>query len=224
MVVWKLLTVSAIFGILTAILFSYIIYDNLHGGTTDMTFRGTVTDGNGDPIPGAIVLLVEENLTTTTDGQGRFNFTDLSSGTITVHFNATGYRDLNYLFTLWPEGYTATPEIEKDFTMDVYTKENPDSHEIDESMGNDLYMFPTLFMIFSTITFVGGIFARKLVHWRSCVFAGVAGIISWGLFVSTILCIFVIIILFNTRYAFRKGDPHMSKQPEQRSDDTDPKK
>jgi hypothetical protein len=59
---------------------------------------GTVTDDADppEPIPGAAVALVDLLLSATTDGRGRFVFTNLapSAGTLTLRAAATGYREL----------------------------------------------------------------------------------------------------------------------------------
>ncbi|MGH7556736.1 MAG: TonB-dependent receptor domain-containing protein [Gemmatimonadota bacterium] len=55
------------------------------------TIRGRVTvEGDGDPIGGAAVRLVELDLETTTDAEGRFTFRDVRTGTYTLEVEALG--------------------------------------------------------------------------------------------------------------------------------------
>jgi hypothetical protein len=60
------------------------------------TFRGVVVDKlHGDPLPGAIVLMVDENKGTLTDALGRFTFADVELGPQLIAVKQYGYAEVN---------------------------------------------------------------------------------------------------------------------------------
>lgn len=58
----------------------------------DGSFSGTLLDASGSPIATALIRLVEADVTTTTDSEGRFHFDGLAPGDYTVEVNHLGYE------------------------------------------------------------------------------------------------------------------------------------
>ena len=198
----KLLILSAVLGVLTAILVFYVFHLSLSGGFDDMTMDGRVTDADGNPVEGAEVRLMKKNITTTTDAEGRFSFRELESGTHTLRIYTQGYRVIYYRFTLMPEGISET-DNKKDFTLHKVSGNNTSEEKIDDSIENGIYTFPTFIIICSTISFLGGIAVRKRKYYAFCVLSSIVGIFSFGLgIVSPIFSIVAFVILLRSRYAF----------------------
>ena len=200
--VWKLLLISAILGILTALISYYSLVIFLDGGFEDMELYGSVSDPEGQPIDNATVTIMGSGLNATTDPGGQYHLSGLESGTHTVRIQAEGYYTRYYTFTLLPEG-GSSERVRRDFILqDEGTGTGP-LKNVDESVDKGIYFVPGLMMICGTISFLGALSARKFRHRTFCVMSAVAGIFSFGLIiVSPILCILAIVILNRTRYAF----------------------
>jgi len=186
-----------------AILFFYTLSFSNNGGY-EVELEGQVLDPQGRPIEGAEVKIIDINLSRTTDKSGEYNFTNLGSGTYTIQVTAEGFRTLNIKLTLWADDFLSAQKVEKTFTLRPVSGDKKGPENVDESIGNEIYLAPTIFIIASTISFLGGILARMKKYWRFCVLAAFFGIFSIGfIVVSPILNILAMVILLRTRYAFR---------------------
>lgn len=197
--VWKLLIISAVLGLFTSIVFFLFFNLTFSGGLEEMTIEGKVVDEQGKPISNATLTILDENLTDTTDERGRYEIGNISTGTHELRVHAEGYSILHYRFTLadWSQ-------YDEDFTLENASVDSK-TIEVDDSMGDEMYSIPTLMIVSSTIAFLGGITARRRRYWAFCVIASVAGIFSLGMiFVSPVLSIAAMVILFRTRDAYRK--------------------
>lgn len=56
------------------------------------TLSGIINDHNNQPVPGANIKLLEKNLTTVTDGNGNFQFTDVENSTYHFVITAIGFE------------------------------------------------------------------------------------------------------------------------------------
>lgn len=197
--VWKLLIISAVLGLFTSIVFFLFFNLTFNGGLEEMTIGGTVVDEQGKPISNTTLTILDENLTDITDERGRYEIGNISTGTHELRVHAEGYTILHYRFTLadWSE-------YDEDFTLENASGDSK-TIEVDDSMGDEMYSIPTLMIVSSTIAFLGGITARRRRYWAFCVMASIAGIFSLGMiFVSPVLSIAAMVILFRTRYAYRR--------------------
>ncbi|MBI5917698.1 MAG: TonB-dependent receptor [Bacteroidetes bacterium] len=70
------------------LLFSALVF-------SQSSLNGRVTDGQGNPLPGASVLLLETRQGTVADGQGNYNLVALESGTFTVRVTFVGYGQVS---------------------------------------------------------------------------------------------------------------------------------
>ncbi len=74
------------------------------------TVQGTVTDENGQPLPGATVLLVGSSTGDATDVDGRYSFTSTRTGQVTLEASFVGYSASREVVTL--SGGTVTQNFE----------------------------------------------------------------------------------------------------------------
>ena len=58
-----------------------------------LAIEGIIVGGSQEPLVGALVKVVETGESTATDGQGRFRFASLASGTYTLSMSFLGYTD-----------------------------------------------------------------------------------------------------------------------------------
>jgi TonB-linked SusC/RagA family outer membrane protein len=66
------------------------------GGAVTYHFKGTITDAkNQEPIPGATIVIVNQNLGTATDRNGKYDFTaKLKPGDYQIAFSTVGYKTI----------------------------------------------------------------------------------------------------------------------------------
>lgn len=58
-----------------------------------ISLQGQVTDNQGAEIPGAVITLKPSGKVTTSDEQGKYRFTGLTSGTISINVHSIGFKD-----------------------------------------------------------------------------------------------------------------------------------
>lgn len=207
----KFLIISAILGIVTGLIFSYAFYVTFNGQFEDLTLEGTVRDIQGDPIEGVNITLVDGNRTIATDHNGKYTLEDLDSGTHDIRITAEGYRTVNYRFTLVSDGFSSSTT--KDFTLKTNTGNATDDQKgdtEDESWEEGAYFVPSMMIVFSVISFLGGICALKKKFYYFCLSSTVAGFFSMGLvIVSPILSVLAFIILLRSKYAFHTRPPEI---------------
>ncbi len=205
----KLLIISAILGIVTGLIFAYAFYVTFNGQFEDLTIEGTVRDSQGHPIEGVNITLVDVNRTIKTDHNGRYALEDLESGTHEIRISAEGYRVMNYRFTLISDGFSSSTT--KDFTLKKKTGNATDDLKEDtkdESWEEGAYFVPSMMIVFSVISFLGGICALKKKFYYFCLSSTAAGFFSMGLIiVSPILSVIAFIILLRCKYAFHSRPP-----------------
>src|SRR5580765_364118 len=78
---------------------------------------GVVRDSSGGALPGVTVeaaspALIEKVRTAVTDGQGRYNITDLRPGTYSVTFSLTGFNTTRREGVVLTGGFIATINID----------------------------------------------------------------------------------------------------------------
>jgi len=64
------------------------------------TLSGTVTDAEGEPLPGVNIAIPELNRGTVSDTEGEFRIQNLTTGTYTVVFSFVGFADKNRTVTI----------------------------------------------------------------------------------------------------------------------------
>ena len=65
----------------------------LCSGLTAQTVSGSVTDGNGNPLPGANVALGGTEKGAATDATGAYTISEVSQGSYTLTASYIGYED-----------------------------------------------------------------------------------------------------------------------------------
>src|SRR3954467_742280 len=58
---------------------------------SSVNLQGTITDNSSHGIAGALVHVLNTNLQTTTDNEGRFTFNSIPPGRYTIEASAVGY-------------------------------------------------------------------------------------------------------------------------------------
>ncbi|SVD26544.1 uncharacterized protein METZ01_LOCUS379398, partial [marine metagenome] len=78
----------------------------LCSGLTAQTVSGSVTDGNGNPLPGANVALGGTEKGAATDGTGAYTISEVSQGSYTLTASYIGYEDQSKGINVGSDGAT----------------------------------------------------------------------------------------------------------------------
>src|SRR5260370_15499594 len=98
-----------------AVFVSFLSMSSLNAQERKGSIIGHVTDINHDPLVGARVELLPIGVTTTSDAQGQFTFSDLLPGKYTVTVTYVGFKTFSKEVTVTPGAVTnmdAALEIE----------------------------------------------------------------------------------------------------------------
>jgi hypothetical protein len=89
---------AKVFLFLTAMLFLVLFVSSINAQSGQSGVRGTITDQNGAAVPGATVKLTNDatgfNRSTTTDGDGKFNFASIPPATYKIEVEAANFKKL----------------------------------------------------------------------------------------------------------------------------------
>ncbi len=201
----KLLIVSAVLGIITAVLLFMTINMMMNGEISDITVKGRVLNGNGAAISNATLTVTDMNISATTDSSGHYVLSGVNSGTHTIRVSAPGYRTAYYRVTI--EVATIDKETEENFVLHKSEANATSDEKFDRSINPDsYYSLPTFMVITSVFTFLGGIAAMRRTNYIFTLIASVLAIFNLGLIiVSFFLGVTALYILLKSKYAFSSG-------------------
>jgi len=127
--------------IVTALLFLYIPL-----GVAQTRVDGRITDNNGRPIGGAIITLQRgegnSSLRTTSDSQGRFEFSPAEAGNNKLRIDSDGYYPSSYDFVLRPrQSFTTTIELIHSQSLQQVVEVKSNHLTVDPSKTGSSYTF-----------------------------------------------------------------------------------
>jgi hypothetical protein len=204
-----LLILAAIFGIVMAVGFIFIssIYDEGGYLEPDGVIEGEVVlPGNETDASNILVLLesVHRDESDYTDSDGLFRFTDLEIGKYTVVINHSGYKTHYYEVNI--EG----PGEVKEITIELQEGQGEVREEAEgqESMWNqNLFLVcGVMTIVFSLITFMGGVFAIKQTNYWLALLGSVTGIFAIGVGLGFIFSLIALIMLLLARNDFKHDE------------------
>ena len=111
------LIMAFFFNLLLPITFIQLLYD-AEIATGETTLIGTVEDNDENPIENVTITIVDANLTTMTDENGKYNFDSIPVGIQKVKFTKPGYREYIIGKTMLSQGLLNSLN-EKDNIIDV---------------------------------------------------------------------------------------------------------
>ena len=205
----KLLIISAILGVSTAIIFFLAISFMFNGELGSVTLDGKVTNEEGEGIPNARLNVTDLNITTTTNSEGHYILRGVTTGTHTVVITAPGYKTAYYRITVLGEN-SFGENTQEDFVLHRISQNNSSEEYIDRPYGPESYYFlPTMMIITSVVTFLGGIAAIKRKHYLFTLLASVLAVFNLGMIiVSLVLGITSLYILIRSKDGFHTKKPH----------------
>jgi hypothetical protein len=223
-VVGSLLVVVAVLGLVTAamsfmgIAFFSEAADWFPGEEGDtMTMEGRVTSLNGTGLEGALVLVVDDGLSATTDGEGYYVIYNVPVGDQTVRCTIDGYTTINRKVTVIADifsgadpGAPGEPFVQVvNFAMAEGTGEVTTGTWID----SDFFDFralmltcATIILIASVLALLGAFYAFKRTNAMWVVIGCIAGIFTLGFLIGTVLAFIALFILLLSLDEFKGRD------------------
>ncbi len=111
------------------------------GAYSQVTIKGNVADeSNGNVLPGASVIIHDLNLTTTTDKNGNYTFSNIQAGTYIINVSFVGYRDISQYVIIaqgvYKQNFLLYPKsVEMDSVIVTATLTDKNINDIPASVG-----------------------------------------------------------------------------------------
>jgi hypothetical protein len=181
-----------------------------------MTLEGRVTSLNGTGLDGAVVIVVDEGFSATTDGEGYYVLYGVPVGDQTIRCSKEGYTTINRRVTVFadifrgsdPGGPGQDVTMNVDFALSQGTGEVTTGTWIDEDMFDFRALWITcnvIMVITSLLALMGAFFAFKRTNMMWVIIGCVAGIFTVGFLIGTVLAFIALFILLLSVDEFQNG-------------------
>jgi hypothetical protein len=180
---------------------------------------GKVTYGDGSPAENVTIIIVDEDINTTTDANGEYLLRDIPIGVQLLRVEIEGYKTIEKTifvnaekkqdFTKTrndgvsiPEGST-NPENDHNFGLELGSGVVEEGEEIPfDILTSLLYFCGIISLLMSVIVIAGGYYAMKRKKFYFVALATVCGIFTIGFFISSIMSFIALFILILARKEF----------------------
>ena len=176
-------------------------YESIVDNPGLVDIQGVVQTDDGTPLENVTITLDENEWSYYTNEQGRFYIYDVESGIREVTFNLEGYQEqtqkvelevgrINVVNVVLEEGECSSNCKYIDKTFEV-------SNPAEVSL-----LLSILIILFSTMTLYGSIAALRKSNFGTALMGSVAGILSYGFILGSILAIVAMLMIFSDRDVF----------------------
>ena len=175
-----------------------------------VNIHGTVEGVDGQGIPNASIRVIDQNLRTTADSEGRYVITGVRVGHLRISAEKEGYITTVRRITFWEGSTVDTAPVEHqiDFTLNEGEGTQRIGEYDEDPHGPEVGFICSAYMILTAIpTVVGGFFALKRRNFPVVLVGGVFGVLSFGFFISSVLALVALIIAAMCRDEFGAREP-----------------
>ena len=171
-------------------------YDSPWDEPATASLYGSVIDVNGTALENVRVAAGGQQ--TFSDGEGRYFLHNLTSGELKVTFFSPGYRTDSTWIDLRP---AATNLLNAQL-------EPGDGHDVTDQRSNVARPWPPsaaqapVLAVMALLALLGGGAALLERHFRLALFGAVAGILSWGFLLGSLLSLTALLLLLGDRERF----------------------
>ncbi|UCC93030.1 MAG: carboxypeptidase regulatory-like domain-containing protein [Thermoplasmata archaeon] len=212
-VVGSLLVVVAVLGLVTAVMsFAGIAFfsgmaDWFPGEEGDtMTVEGRVTSLNGTGLADALVLIVDDGLSATTDGEGYYVIYNVPIGDQTIRASKDGYTTINRKVTVIGDIFSGAEPggPGEPFTQTVNFAMSEGTGEVTTGTWVDtdwldfrafLLTCAVIILIASLLALLGAFYAFKRTNAMFVIIGCIAGIFTVGFLIGTVLAFIALFIM-----------------------------
>ena len=163
--------------------------------------QGVIQTDDGNPLENVEITLNGQNWTWTSNEQGRFYIYDVEGGIREITFNLENYEEqtqkielevgrINVVNAILEEGDCSSDceYIDKTFEVD-----NPAEISL---------VLSVIIILFSVVTLYGSIAALRKSDFSMALIGSIAGVLSYGFMLGSILSIVAMLMIFSDRAAF----------------------
>ncbi len=163
--------------------------------------QGVIQTDDGNPLENVEITLNGQNWTWTSNEQGRFYIYDVEGGIREITFNLENYEEqtqkielevgrINVVNAILEEGNCSSDceYIDKTFEVD-----NPAEISL---------VLSVIIILFSVVTVYGSIAALRKSDFSMALIGSIAGVLSYGFMLGSILSIVAMLMIFSDRDAF----------------------
>ena len=163
--------------------------------------QGVIQTDDGNPLENVEITLNGQNWTWTSNEQGRFYIYDVEGGIREITFNLENYEEqtqkielevgrINVVNAILEEGNCSSDcgYIDKTFEVD-----NPAEISL---------VLSVIIILFSVVTLYGSIAALRKSDFSMALIGSIAGVLSYGFMLGSILSIVAMLMIFSDRDAF----------------------
>lgn len=166
-----------------------------------VNLEGVVQTDEGNPLKDVEITMDGQNWTWTTNEQGRFYIYDVESGIREIIFNLENYEEQTQRVDLEVGRINVVNAILEEGSCGNNCEYIDKTFEVDNPAEVSLVL-SILIILFSVITFYGSIAALRKSDFNMAAIGAIAGILSYGFMIGSILSIVALLMIFSDRDAF----------------------
>ncbi len=181
-----------------------------------ITIDGRVTSLNGTGLDSALVIVVDEGISTMTDGEGYYRLYNVPIGDQTISASKEGFTTINRKVTVMADIFSsgAPDQPGEPWVQHVDFSLSEGTGEIDTGRWTDGDMFDftalwitctVILVVASMLALLGAVFAFKRTGMMWVLIGCVAGIFTIGFGIGTVLAFIALFILLLSLDEFRSG-------------------
>ena len=198
-----LLIIVAILGMLAGgtYFMHWMEYETIVDSPGLVNIQGMVQTENGEPLKGVNITIDGQNWTWTTNDQGRYYIYDVESGIREITFNLNSYEEQTQRVELEAGRINVVNANLKagdcsnncEYLDKTFEMANPTEVSL---------LLSIMVIFFSVMTFYGSLAALKKSDFGTALMGSIAGVLSYGFILGSILSIVAMFMIFNERDEF----------------------
>ena len=176
-------------------------YESIVDNTGLVDVQGVVQADDGTPLKDVEITMDGQNWTWATNEQGRFYIYDVEGGIREITFNLEDYQEQTQKVELEAGRINVVNVVLEEGECSSNCKYIDKTFEVSNPAEVSL-LLSILIILFSTMTLYGSIAALRKSNFGAALMGSVAGILSYGFLLGSILSIVAMLMIFSDRDVF----------------------
>ena len=176
-------------------------YESIVDDTGLVDVQGVVQADDGTPLKDVEIIMDGQNWTWVTNEQGRFYIYDVESGIREITFNLEDYQEQTQKIELEAGRVNVVNAVLEEGECSSNCKYIDKTFEVSNPAEVSL-LLSILIILFSTMALYGNVAALRKSNFGTALMGSVAGILSYGFILGSILSIVAMLMIFSDRDVF----------------------